>query len=99
MGVPVVTFPGAVCAARVGASILGGAGLGELVAPDEAGFIDLAAALAHDRERLARLRAGLRGRFLASAACDGPAFGRRFETALRRVWAHWCETGEGGPRG
>lgn len=99
MGAPVVTFPGGVCAARVSASILHAAGLPELVAPDEAGFVDLAAALAADPARLDALRAGLRARFLASAACDGPAFGRRFEGALRTMWARWCETGEGGPRG
>lgn len=99
MGVPVVAFPGAVCAARVSASILRAAGLSDLVAPDENGYIDLAVRLATDRALLSRTREGLRGRFIASAVCDGRAFGARFVEALRAMWKSWCDAQRGSPHG
>src|SRR5262249_5102095 len=56
MGVPVVTTPGRTFAGRHSLTHLTNAGLGEMVAPDEDGYIRLAAELAVDRKRLAELR-------------------------------------------
>jgi predicted O-linked N-acetylglucosamine transferase (SPINDLY family) len=90
MGVPVVTLKGELHAGRVGASLLTAAGLSELIAssPDE--FVKRAAGLAADRQRLAELRSGMRERLRASALCDGPAYARRLDSALRQMWRAWC---------
>jgi predicted O-linked N-acetylglucosamine transferase (SPINDLY family) len=90
MGVPVVTLEGDRHAARVGTSLLRTAGLGELVAPDAAAFTRIAAGLVRDRERLVRMRSGLRGTLAASPLTDAPAYGRRFHDALRACWREWC---------
>ncbi|USN99832.1 MAG: tetratricopeptide repeat protein [Phycisphaeraceae bacterium] len=82
MGVPVVTRVGETHAARVGLSLLTAIGLPELCACDEQGFIDLAASLAADRDRLAALRSGLRGRVADSPLTDAPAFAARFAHAI-----------------
>ncbi|MBL0927229.1 MAG: tetratricopeptide repeat protein [Phycisphaerales bacterium] len=87
MGVPTVTLAGGRHASRVGVSLLRAAGMPELIAGDEAGYIRLAAELALDRPRLAELRRSLRPRMLASPLCDGPGFARRFGDALERAWA------------
>ncbi|MCP5366075.1 MAG: tetratricopeptide repeat protein [Hyphomicrobiales bacterium] len=86
MGVPVVTFAGERYCGRHAASHLRAAGLDELVAADAAGYVDLAVALASDRDRLADLRATLRGRVDASPLVDAPAFAARFAHALRGMW-------------
>ena len=58
-GLPVLTWPGRSFAARVGASIVGAAGLGELVCDSVAEYEDRAVALAADPGALADLRARL----------------------------------------
>jgi predicted O-linked N-acetylglucosamine transferase (SPINDLY family) len=90
MGVPVVTLVGDRHAARVGASLLGAAGLPELVAQDAASFVRIASGLAGDRARLESLRRGLRAGLRRSALMDEAAYGARFHGALRRAWADWC---------
>lgn len=82
MGVPVVSRAGEAHASRVGASLLGAAGLGELVARDRESYLQIASGLAADTAGLAALRAGLRERLRASALCDGPAYARRWEDAM-----------------
>jgi predicted O-linked N-acetylglucosamine transferase (SPINDLY family) len=91
MGVPVVTRAGQTHASRVGVSLLTNVGLRELIAHDEASYIELASSMAMDRARLTGLRGpGLRQRMLGSALCDGPAYGRRFGEALRNMWRSHC---------
>ena len=58
-------------------------GLEELIATDEARDLEIATSLAADPERVARLRAGMRPRLLASPLSDAPALARRLETAYR----------------
>lgn len=82
MGTPVVTLAGRLHAGRVGASLLHAAGLPDLVAHDEAGYVALAAGLGRDGPRRAALHASLRERLTASALCDGPGHTRRLEGAL-----------------
>lgn len=91
MGVPVVTRAGSasdgwMAPSRVGEAILGSMGLTELVARSEPEFVSIAAGLAHDRARLAALRAGLAERFRAGPACDGRGFALAFVDALWQAW-------------
>jgi len=90
MGVPTVTLRGDRHAARVGATIDAALGLDRLATPDEEGFVAAAADLAADLPALAALRGGLRERMRASPLCDGNAFARKFEAALREIWRGWC---------
>lgn len=87
MGVPVVTLAGEMHAGRVGVSLLHAVGLEELVARDEAKYVEIAARLAADSSRRAEMRAGLRARMAASVLCDGSGFAGRFEAALRTMLA------------
>ncbi|MCC6661291.1 MAG: glycosyltransferase [Phycisphaerales bacterium] len=87
MGVPVVTRGGTVHAARVGPSLLRAAGLSDLIADCDDGFVRLAASLAADPARLAAWRGTLRERLTASALCDAPAYARALEAALDAMWA------------
>ena len=82
MGVPVITRLGATHPARMGASILGAAGLEGLVAHDDAGFVALAAALAADVGALTAARAAQRDLLAASRLMDHVAFARDFEEAV-----------------
>jgi protein O-GlcNAc transferase len=91
MGVPVVTLRGDRHAGRVGTSLLSRIGLDELIASDEAHYIDIGAGLAADPVRLAELSHSLRQRLQGSSLCDAAAFARRYEAALRHLWRCRCE--------
>ena len=86
MGVPVVVLAGSTHVSRVGVSLLGRIGLDYLAADSKAGYIDRAVALASDLERLASLRAGLRGRMTGSPLTDAAGFTRDLEDAYGRMW-------------
>jgi predicted O-linked N-acetylglucosamine transferase (SPINDLY family) len=90
MGVPVVTWPGALFAGRQTLSHLSTVGLTETVARDATDYVQLAAALARDLPRLAAIRAGLRAQMAASPLCDGPRFAGNLATLLRDTWRRWC---------
>ncbi|MCR9255448.1 MAG: hypothetical protein NXI16_05070 [Alphaproteobacteria bacterium] len=82
MGVPVVTLTGATWMSRVGASILGRVGLDDLVTTTEATYLDAAAGLAADSDRLADLRHGLRARMGSGPLMDCEGYTRDLETLL-----------------
>ncbi len=90
MGVPVVTVTGDRHVARVSTMILQNLGLSELIAPDIESYIKIAASLASDAPRIAEYRQTLRGRMAGSPLCDGPAYARRMQSALRDMWRAWC---------
>jgi predicted O-linked N-acetylglucosamine transferase (SPINDLY family) len=98
MGVPVVSLATTLHAGRVGLSVLTAAGHPGLVARSPEQFLRIAVSLASDGPRLADLRSGLRAGLAASALCDGPAYARRFEAALRGMWGAYCAGHTGGPR-
>ena len=78
-GVPVLTMMGDRWAGRTSGSILMAAGLGEYIAADLPGFVELAARLARDPRTLAARRAGQRAALAASPACDPAALCRELE--------------------
>jgi predicted O-linked N-acetylglucosamine transferase (SPINDLY family) len=90
MGVPVVTRAGAAYFRRHAVGILADAGLGDLVAEDEDGYLARALALAQDAARRRRLRRALRAAMLAAPVCDAPGFTRDLEAAYRAIWRDWC---------
>jgi protein O-GlcNAc transferase len=98
MGVPVITAMGSRHAARVGASLLHAAGLGEMVAADVDGYVALARSLARDAGHRRELRMGMRQRLLASPLLDQAAYAHRLGAALRAVWRRYCsdQLGESG---
>jgi len=88
MGAPVVSLAGRGHAARVGASLLTGAGLRHWCASTEEEFLEIATKAAGDTEALAALRAGLRDQVRGSRLCDGLAYTRDVESAFRAM----CES-------
>ncbi len=90
MGVPVVTMEGDRHAARMGASLLARVALEVLVAADAGTYLEIAASLAADPQRVAWLRADLRRRMAASPLCNAPDLARRIEAAYRIMWQRWC---------
>jgi protein O-GlcNAc transferase len=91
MGVPLVTLAGDRFSSRMGVTILTNAGLSELIAADEAQYVEIAAALASDDGRLRSLRHNLRERVMQSPLMDQAAFARDMEAAYRGMWKIWCE--------
>lgn len=94
MGVPVVTLAGETAIARAGKSVLERVGLGELVARDVDDYVKKAIGLASDRDKLGKLRSGLREKFLASPLADAEGLTRSLEAVYRKTWERWC-AGEG----
>jgi protein O-GlcNAc transferase len=86
-GVPVLTYVGDRWVGRTSASLLRAAGLDAWVASDEENLLAKASALARDPAtpaRLAALRAGMRARLAASAACDTAGLCRALEQIYRQ---------------
>lgn len=90
MGVPFVTLCGATAPGRAGAVVLGAVDLDELVATSEDQYVATAIALATDRERLTRLRCGLRERLLASPMTDNARLANEVGKAFRAMWIRWA---------
>lgn len=99
MGVPFVTLAGSNFISRLGVTILHNAGLDELIAANEKEYIQIAAGLARDPDRLRQMRDGLRERVRASPLMDMGRFTRHLEQAYRGMWQRWCDSGESGGSG
>lgn len=91
MGVPVVTLAGEAHMSRVGATLLGAAGLEDLVATSAEQYVGIATALAGDPARRQMLRSGMRQKLAASPLLDHEGFARELEQQLRAAWTLWCE--------
>jgi protein O-GlcNAc transferase len=91
MGVPVVTMVGQTVVGRAGLSQLTNLKLTELVAYDAGGFVQIAAQLGKDSQRLTSLRAGLRDKMKQSPLTDAERFARNMESAYRTIWTRWCQ--------
>jgi predicted O-linked N-acetylglucosamine transferase (SPINDLY family) len=91
MGVPALTLRGDRYIGHQGESLLHAAGLPDWIAADRDEYVRKALAFAADRDALAQLRAALRERVAASPLFDAQRFARHLETALRGMWAAWCD--------
>ena len=90
MGVPVIALVGNTAVGRASFSLLSNAGVPELAAGSEDEYVRIAVELAHDRARLAGLRATLRSRMEASPLLDTARLARHVEGAYRAMWRRWC---------
>jgi predicted O-linked N-acetylglucosamine transferase (SPINDLY family) len=90
MGVPVVTLLGERVPGRASASFLTTLGLGDLVGRTTDEYVAIAARWASDLDRLARERATLRARLLASPMADAGLYTRAVEDTYREIWRRWC---------
>ncbi len=88
MGVPVISYAGDRLSCRISASYLTSVKLDGLVAKDIPGYLDLAQRATKDIGRLARVRATLRPRLMASPLVDASRFAKNFSTALRTMWRY-----------
>jgi len=91
-GCPVLTWLGDTFAGRVGASLLTAVGLPELIAPDLAGYVERAVALAGDNARMTRYREHLALAGRDSALFDTAGTTRALEAAYERI-ADQCRRG------
>lgn len=91
MGVPVVSKRGSDHRSRVGASLLHPVGLADLVAADDDAFIEIAAGLAGDRDRIRELRRTLRARVSAAPWTQAPAFTKAVQDGYGAMWRRWCD--------
>jgi predicted O-linked N-acetylglucosamine transferase (SPINDLY family) len=89
--VPVVTLAGKTAVGRGGVSILANLGLHELIGGTPAEYVAIATRWASDIDRLARLRAELRGRLEASPLGDTKQYAADVDAAFRRMWQTWCQ--------
>lgn len=95
MGVPVVTLAGDTVVSRQSVSALSNIGLeSDMAYADWDGYVQGAARLASDLERLAELRQSLRPRVAASPLRDAPRFTKDLEDLYRRMWQAWCAQGK-----
>jgi predicted O-linked N-acetylglucosamine transferase (SPINDLY family) len=90
-GVPVLTLPGESFASRVAASLLAAVGLEGLAMGSVEDYEAALVTMATDPEVLPGLRAHLVDNRLQLPLFDTPAYTRRFEAALAKVWRRWCE--------
>ena len=82
-GVPVITCKGERFSSAYGASLVSAAGLQELVAYSQQGYIELAVALSRDKDRLRDYRVRLRQMCFEYGLSDVPGFTRRLEHAYQ----------------
>ena len=88
-GLPVITLAGTYGPSRTGASLLAAVGLEEFVAQTVDQYVDLAAGLAGDLQRVQSLRSSLRERMRNSPLMDPRGFTRALETLYRGMWKAW----------
>lgn len=92
MGAPTVTLAGGNQCGRMGVSMLNNIGLPELIGRDLDDYVQIAARLASDLQRLRSIRASLRDRMSNSALRDEVGYTRELEAAYRNVWHAWCRS-------
>jgi predicted O-linked N-acetylglucosamine transferase (SPINDLY family) len=95
MGVPVVTLLGDLWVSRISAEMLKTLGITELIAETPEQYVEIAVALAKDKDRRKILHKTLRQQFGNSRLCDSKRFARDLEDAYRGMWQIWCQRQSG----
>ena len=90
MGRPIITLVGERHVTRVSYSLLKQVGLEDLAAFSEDEYVEKAAALSVDHERLLKINAELPRRVLNSPFTNQPMFRKNFEKIIRDVWIRHC---------
>lgn len=90
MATPLVTLPGWIFPARHAATYLNSIGAHELIATDEADYVNKVVALANDTDRLRHYKTELRGQMLHSPLCNQDLFVPEFTKAVRFFWQDYC---------
>ncbi len=85
MGLPLITCPGQTFQSRVAASIVGAAGMPELIAPSLAEYEALALKFARDPDFMARVRAKLAANRETCALFDVERYTRNLEAIYTRM--------------
>jgi protein O-GlcNAc transferase len=93
MGVPVVSLTGKTPAGRAGLGLLSTICAPELVAHTPEQFVQIAAELAADADRLMNYRRTLRDQMRASPLMDAKRFAANVEAFYRDAWKTWCASG------
>ena len=91
MGVPVIALKGDSHVSRVSASILEHAGLNKLIGGSKRQYINRAAQLAKDPDRMRQYRNSLRDMLTSSELMNGPGFAAKIEDFYRRAYSRKCE--------
>jgi predicted O-linked N-acetylglucosamine transferase (SPINDLY family) len=91
MGVPVITVAGESFSARMGCTLLTGAGLSDWVAKDEDGYVRIALFWAEQRSQLLALKRSLRASLQQQPAWDINAYVRTWQQAVRHAWQQYCD--------
>ncbi|WP_456624051.1 O-linked N-acetylglucosamine transferase, SPINDLY family protein [Bradyrhizobium sp. P5_C12] len=89
-GVPVVAKLGNGASSRAGASIVTAVGLGDWVAEDDEGYVEIARKFATQPAHLAKLRAELPAQIAASPAGNVEIYTRELEAGYRKFWREYC---------
>jgi predicted O-linked N-acetylglucosamine transferase (SPINDLY family) len=89
-GVPVVAKLGIGASSRAGGSIVAAVGLGDWVAEDDDGYVEIARRFASQPADLAKLRAGLPAQIAASPAGNVEVYTRELEAGYRKFWRDYC---------
>lgn len=92
MGVPVISLAGNTHVSRVGASLLANAGLSELVAGNSDEYVNIAAALAQNPERLQSYRRLLRSKVSCSPLMDAQTFTANLERVYQMMMEQYPST-------
>jgi predicted O-linked N-acetylglucosamine transferase (SPINDLY family) len=90
LGVTVISRTARPTVGRFGASILGAAGLPDMIADSDDAYIAAAVRAVANLDALAALRAGLRTRMEASPLRDAKGLAQAVEDAYRLLWRDWC---------
>jgi predicted O-linked N-acetylglucosamine transferase (SPINDLY family) len=90
MGVPVVTLAGRLAVQRIGASLLIGAGLPDLVTYSPKQYVTTAVFLAGTVPKIPGSRHNLRKALQSSPLMDEIGLVRSVENAYRDMWRTWC---------
>ena len=90
MGVPTLTLLGQTVAGRLGAALLQHIGLEDFIAHTPEEFVKKGIFWASNLHSLAKLRAGMRDRFLGSAIGQPDLVAQGLAVAFRQMWRSWC---------